>query len=253
METENSSIAMPSLLDNYINLYKLLSLSTSGWRSIVILLWMGIRAGGHLGRQMVPVFTEPISLKLDRFSFFISYGVVSTWSCATSWSLPIIPIWACPWDRNLSNLILMGSRFVECISLKLLDGFPLSSRRLFEQHYVHLPICFICTFPYRTECIWRNFPHSKFYGNALTCNGATSWSFAHFTHLVLPIWSIWTCPWAGMHISETARLSVRCSMEMSRLIVMLRHRCLPILTHITTLESKRPEIFHFISLNLHHH
>ena len=35
--------------------------------------------------------------------------------------LPICPIWACPWAKNLSNFPQIGSRL--CISLKLLDGF----------------------------------------------------------------------------------------------------------------------------------
>ena len=239
-------------------LYKLLALSISGWRAIVILLWVGIQAGGHLG-GLVPVFTIHITLKLDRFSFFISYGVVWTWSCATSWSFTHYPHMGLPMGQKLvksgtNGVQICGQHISETAGwISPFQSSMESSKRVVEQHYVHLPICFICTFPYRTECIWRDFLHSKFYGNALTCNCATSWSFAHFTHLGLPIWSIWTWPWAGIYISETARLSVQCSMEMSRLIVMQRHGYLPILTHITKLESKRPKIFNFISLNLHHH
>ena len=37
--------------------------------------------------------------------------------------LPICPIWACPWAKNLSNQAALGPDFVEPISLKPLDGF----------------------------------------------------------------------------------------------------------------------------------
>ena len=37
--------------------------------------------------------------------------------------LPICPIWACPWAKNLSNEAALGSDFAEPISLKPLDGF----------------------------------------------------------------------------------------------------------------------------------
>ena len=37
--------------------------------------------------------------------------------------LPIGPIWACPWAKNLSNQAALGPDFVEPISLKPLDGF----------------------------------------------------------------------------------------------------------------------------------
>ena len=37
--------------------------------------------------------------------------------------LPICPIWACPWAKNLSNQAALGSDFAEPISLKPLDGF----------------------------------------------------------------------------------------------------------------------------------
>ena len=36
--------------------------------------------------------------------------------------LPICPIWACPWAKNLSNEAALGSDFAEPISLKPLDG-----------------------------------------------------------------------------------------------------------------------------------
>ena len=40
--------------------------------------------------------------------------------------LPNLYIWACPCAKNLSNLVPVGSSdFVERISLKLLNGFPL--------------------------------------------------------------------------------------------------------------------------------
>ena len=37
--------------------------------------------------------------------------------------LPICPIWACPWAKNLSNQAALGPHFAEPISLKPLDGF----------------------------------------------------------------------------------------------------------------------------------
>ena len=37
--------------------------------------------------------------------------------------LPICPIWACPWAKNLSNQAALGPDFAETISLKPLDGF----------------------------------------------------------------------------------------------------------------------------------
>ena len=37
--------------------------------------------------------------------------------------LPICPIWACPWAKNLSNQAALGPDFAEPISLKPLDGF----------------------------------------------------------------------------------------------------------------------------------
>ena len=37
--------------------------------------------------------------------------------------LPICPIWACPWAKNLSKEAALGSDFAEPIYLKPLDGF----------------------------------------------------------------------------------------------------------------------------------
>ena len=37
--------------------------------------------------------------------------------------LPICPIWACPWAKNLSNQAALGSDFAQPIYLKPLDGF----------------------------------------------------------------------------------------------------------------------------------
>ena len=37
--------------------------------------------------------------------------------------LPICPIWACPWAKNLSNETVLGPDFAEPISLKPLHGF----------------------------------------------------------------------------------------------------------------------------------
>ena len=37
--------------------------------------------------------------------------------------LPIFPMWACPWAKNLSNQAALGPDLAKPISLKLLDGF----------------------------------------------------------------------------------------------------------------------------------
>ena len=39
--------------------------------------------------------------------------------------LPMCPIWACPWAKNLSNQAALGPDFAEPLSLKPVDGFEL--------------------------------------------------------------------------------------------------------------------------------
>ena len=39
--------------------------------------------------------------------------------------LPIRPIWACPWAKNLSNQAALGPDFAVPISVKPLNGFIL--------------------------------------------------------------------------------------------------------------------------------
>ena len=50
------------------------------------------------------------------------HGLVLTCSCATYSHLPICPIWACLWAKNLSNQAALRSDYAEHISLKPLDG-----------------------------------------------------------------------------------------------------------------------------------
>ena len=60
--------------------------------------------------------------------------------------LPICPIWACPWAKNLSNQAELGPDFVEPISLKPMEGCITiwSSMELFRpvvvQHRGHLTL-----------------------------------------------------------------------------------------------------------------
>ena len=57
--------------------------------------------------------------------------------------LPICPIWACPWAKNLSNQAALGPDFPDPISLKLLDLFISSmelSRPVVVQHHGHLTL-----------------------------------------------------------------------------------------------------------------
>ena len=59
--------------------------------------------------------------------------------------LPIFPIWACPWAKNMSNQAALGPDFAEPIFLKPLDGFmPFSSVELsgpvVVQYHGHLTL-----------------------------------------------------------------------------------------------------------------
>ena len=83
-------------------IFAFLPLSPPGWRGIVIT----VRAGGRL-----PDFGTPISVTAwwifsIRSSVELSRPVV----VHCHGHLPICPIWACPWAKNLSNLPQIGSR-----------------------------------------------------------------------------------------------------------------------------------------------
>ena len=82
-----------------------LPLSPSGWRGIVVTVWAGGRAGGcqtcgtHISVTAWRIFSIRSSMELSRPVVVHCHG-----------NLPICPIWACPWAKNLSNLPQIGSR-----------------------------------------------------------------------------------------------------------------------------------------------
>ena len=82
-----------------------LSLSPSGWRGIVVTVRAGGRAGGcqtcgtHISVTAWRIFSIRSSMELSRPVVVHCHG-----------NLPICPIWACPWAKNLSNLPQIGSR-----------------------------------------------------------------------------------------------------------------------------------------------
>ena len=82
-----------------------LPLSPSGWRGIVVTVRAGGRAGGcqtcgtHISVTAWRIFSIRSSMELSRPVVVHCHG-----------NLPICPIWACPWAKNLSNLPQIGSR-----------------------------------------------------------------------------------------------------------------------------------------------
>ena len=90
-----------------------LPLSPPGWRGIVVTVragrraggWAGVRAGGcqtcgtHISVTAWWNFIVRSSVELSRPVVVHCHG-----------HLPICPIWACPWAKNLSNLAQIGSR-----------------------------------------------------------------------------------------------------------------------------------------------
>ena len=82
-----------------------LPLSPPGWRGIVVTGWAGGRAGGcqtcgtHISVTAWWIFSIRSSVELSRPVVVHRHG-----------HLPICPKWACPWPKNLSNLVQIGSR-----------------------------------------------------------------------------------------------------------------------------------------------
>ena len=78
---------------------------SSGWRGIVITVGAGGQAGGcqicgtHISVTAWWIFSIRSSVELSRPVVVHCHG-----------HLPICPIWACPWAKNLSNLSQIGSR-----------------------------------------------------------------------------------------------------------------------------------------------
>ena len=82
-----------------------LPLSPPGWRGIVVTVRAGGRAGGcqtcgtHISVTAWWIFSIRSSVELSRPVVVHRHG-----------HLPICPKWACPWPKNLSNLVQIGSR-----------------------------------------------------------------------------------------------------------------------------------------------
>ena len=82
-----------------------LPLSPPGWRGIVVTVRAGGRAGGcqtcgtHISVIAWRIFPIRSSVELSMPVGVHCHG-----------HMPICPIWACPWAKNLSNLPQIGSR-----------------------------------------------------------------------------------------------------------------------------------------------
>ena len=82
-----------------------LPLSPPGWRGIVVTVWVGGRAGGcqtcgtHISVTAWRIFSIRSYVELSGPVDVHYHG-----------QMPICPIWACPWAKNLSNLPQIGSR-----------------------------------------------------------------------------------------------------------------------------------------------
>ena len=83
-------------------------------------------------------------------------GIVLTWSCAMSWSFVNLPHMGLPMGLKL---VKTGTNGVQ----------TLWNTYLWIWNH------------------WTDLLHSKFYGIVWTCSCATSWSFTHLPHMVLPI------------------------------------------------------------------
>ena len=93
------------LWDENSNSNSFLPLSPPGWRGIVVTVRAGGRAGGcqtcgtHISVTAWWIFSIRSSVELSRPVGVHCHG-----------HMPICPIWACPWAKNLSNLPQIGSR-----------------------------------------------------------------------------------------------------------------------------------------------
>ena len=94
--------------------------SPPGWRGIVVTVRVGGQPGG-----LLPDLRNPYLC--NRLTYFLRSkfcGIILVRSCHCRVHLPICPMWAYPWAKNLLNLPQMGADFAECISLKPLDDLP---------------------------------------------------------------------------------------------------------------------------------
>ena len=164
--------------------------SPPGWRGIVVTVRAGGLAGGcqtcgtHIFVTAWRIFSIRSFVELSRPLVVHCHG-----------HLPICPIWAFPWAKNLSNFPQIGSR---------LCGSHISWNR------------------------WMDVPRLKFGGLVWTCSCALSQLFAHLPNMGLPMGqklvksgSTWT-RLCGAHIFETAGwiYTIRSSMELSRPVVV---------------------------------
>ena len=102
-----SNILMFLFKSNDLNLLHItfLPLSPPGWRGIVVTVRAGGWAGGcqtcgtHISGTAWRIFSIRSSVELSRPLVVHCHG-----------HLPMCPIWACPWAKNLSNLPQIGSR-----------------------------------------------------------------------------------------------------------------------------------------------
>ena len=68
-------------------------------------------SGGRAGGRWLPNLWNPyLCNRLTDFLHSKFCGIIEACSCALSCHLPICPIWACPWAKNLSNLPQIWSR-----------------------------------------------------------------------------------------------------------------------------------------------
>ena len=131
------------------HLVSFLPLSPPGWRSIVVMVRAGGRAGGcqtcgtHISVTAWWIFTVRSSVELSRPVVVPCHG-----------QLPICPIWTCPWAKNSSNLAKIGSRLCGThISettgwiYPIWSFMDLSGPAVVQRHS-YLPICSIWACPW---------------------------------------------------------------------------------------------------------
>ena len=159
-----------------------LPLRSSGWRGIVVT----VRAGGRLSNLRNPYLCTVTAWLI--FSIWSSVELSRPVVVHCHGHLPICPIWACPWAKNLSNFPQIGSRLCgthisETAGLIYpIESFMDLSRSVVVQRHSYLPICPIYGLAHgpKTSQIrqhlgqtlrnpylwnhWMDLSHLKFYG-----------------------------------------------------------------------------------------
>ena len=90
-----------------------LPLSPPGWRGIVVTVRAGGRAGGRVGGRAGGCQTCGTHISVTAwwiFSIRSSVELSRPVVVHRHGHLPICPKWACPWPKNLSNSVQIGSR-----------------------------------------------------------------------------------------------------------------------------------------------